>query len=190
LVKTKSKSGLVIFRIPLLFDFQVFFCVLCGSVLNKNVDGIDLFGCSVDLCFVSRTFISMPALAQLCQHTITAFGMYKSYPCSVCAVTGNFIDHPRPLLLHLGDGCLNILHLIGDMMDTGAVLFHELCYRTLWTGGLQQLYFGLTDLKHGNLYLLLGYFFLSLKFHPKRIPVKREGSFQGLHGYANMVNFL
>src|SRR5450631_2681865 len=75
--------------------------------------------------------LPMSTLAEFRQDTIAALGMYKGDSCPVGAVARVFIDHPGTVGHQFGYGGLDVIHLIGQMVDAGAVFFDELCHRAV-----------------------------------------------------------
>jgi len=65
-------------------------------------------------------------LTQLSQHAIAAFWMHKGDFSAVRAISGLLINHPRPTAFQPGNGRLNVIHLICDMVDTGTVFLQNL----------------------------------------------------------------
>ena len=73
----------------------------------------------------------MSALTEFRQHAIAALGMYKGNSCSMCAITRYFVDHPGSLSYQPGNGGLKVFHLVGQVVDTGAIPLDELCHRAV-----------------------------------------------------------
>ena len=64
----------------------------------------------------------MSHLTQLGQHPLAALRMHKRNAGAVRAKTGRRVDHPGATGFQRGYGRLNIINLVGDMMDAGTVL--------------------------------------------------------------------
>jgi hypothetical protein len=130
----------------------------------------------------------MARLAQLCQDAVAAFGVHERDSRPVGAIAWSLIDHPRPVGQQTGYRRFNILHLIRQVVDARAALFHELGYRTIRVGRLKELYLGFTYLEHGNPHLLFHDLLDTGEGHPEVIAVERKSVVERPHGNADVID--
>ncbi len=88
------------------------------------------------------------------------------------------------------DGCVKIIHLKRNMMQTGASAGNETGDGRFVIGCFQQLNSRLpTAGQHGNIHMFGRDRFLMSYRHTEKVAVKCETFVQGANGYSEMINF-
>jgi len=98
------------------------------------------------------------------------------------------VDQLRPGLLELGQGRLDIGHLVGDVVQPRALAGEELADRRVGPQGSQQLDVVLTQVKQNGLDPLLGDDLAVGQGHLEAVAVELERGLELLDGYSDVVD--